>query len=126
MLKNSMLVGAVMALIAGPAFAQANNAINVFGVVDKVDAASISVKNNEGGAVDAYKIAPNVLYIEQKDTTLADINPLLERVANTRIGDEPCPGFSYGAAECPSEAEDAEALFNLADQRLLAAKAARS
>ena len=59
------------------------------------------------------------------DTTLADINALLERVANTRIGDEPCPGFSYGAAECPNEAEDPEALFNLADQRLLAAKAAR-
>jgi hypothetical protein len=75
MQMKSMLLGAVMALIAAPAFAQANNVINVFGVVDKVDAASISVKNNEGGAVDAYKIAPNVLYIEQKDATLADIKP---------------------------------------------------
>jgi hypothetical protein len=75
MQMKSMILGAAMALIAAPAFAQANNAINVFGVVEKADATSISVKNNEGGAVDTYKIAPNVLYIEQKDATLADIKP---------------------------------------------------
>jgi len=62
-----------MALIAVPALAQGNNAINVFGTVDKVDATSISVKNNEGGAVDSYKIAPNVLYIQQAPAKLTDI-----------------------------------------------------
>ena len=73
MQAKSMLLGAFMALIAVPAFAQANNAINVFGTVDKLDATSISVKNNEGGAVDAYKIAPNVLYIQQANAKLSDI-----------------------------------------------------
>ena len=72
MQAKSMLIGAVMALIAVPAFAQ-NNAINVFGVVDKLDATTISVKNNEGGAVDVYKIAPNVLYIQQANAKLSDI-----------------------------------------------------
>jgi hypothetical protein len=72
MQAKSMLLGAVMALIAVPAFAQ-NNAINVFGTVDKLDATTISVKNNEGGAVDTYKIAPNVLYIQQANAKLSDI-----------------------------------------------------
>ena len=67
-----MLLGAFMALIAVPAFAQ-NNAINVFGTVEKVDATSISVKNNEGGAVETFKIVPNVQYIQQANATLADI-----------------------------------------------------
>ena len=62
-----------MALIAAPALAQGNNAINVFGVVDKFDATSISVKNNDGGAVDTYKLAPNVLFIQQTDAKLSDI-----------------------------------------------------
>jgi len=72
MQAKSMLLGAFMALIAVPAFAQ-NNAINVFGTVDKFDATSISVKNNDGGAVDMYKLAPNVLYIQQTDAKLSDI-----------------------------------------------------
>ena len=59
------------------------------------------------------------------DATLADVGSLLERVARTQIGDERCPGFSYGAAECPGEADEAGALMELADQRLRAAKAAR-
>src|SRR5256885_8705516 len=72
MLAKSILVGAVMAFFAVPAFAQ-NNAINVFGTVDKLDATSISVKSNEGGAVETYKIAPNVLYIQQSRARLTDI-----------------------------------------------------
>jgi hypothetical protein len=72
MQAKSMLLGAFMALIAVPAFAQ-NNAINVFGTVDKFDATSISVRNNDGGAVDTYKLAPNVLYIQQTDAKLSDI-----------------------------------------------------
>jgi len=72
MQAKSMLLGAFMALIAVPAFAQ-NNAINVFGTVEKVDATSISVKNNEGGAVETFKIVPNVQYIQQANATLSDI-----------------------------------------------------
>jgi hypothetical protein len=73
MLVKSMLLGVLLALIAAPALAQGNNAINVFGVVDKFDATSISVKNNDGGVVDTYKLAPNVLFIQQTDAKLSDI-----------------------------------------------------
>ncbi len=62
-----------MALIAVPALAQGNNAINIFGTVDKLDATSISVKNNDGGAVDTYKLAPNLLVIQQANAKLTDI-----------------------------------------------------
>jgi hypothetical protein len=72
-MKRTILLGAFLTLLAAPAFAQGNNAINVFGVVEKVDATSISVKNNNGGAVETYKIAPNVLYIQQANAKLTDI-----------------------------------------------------
>ena len=41
---NSLLIGSFVALLAVPAMAQGNNAINLVGTVDKVDAASITVK----------------------------------------------------------------------------------
>ena len=63
------------ALLATSALAQGNNALNAVGVVDKVDATSISVRNKESGAVDTYKLAPNVLFIQQTDAKLSDIKP---------------------------------------------------
>jgi diguanylate cyclase (GGDEF)-like protein len=53
------------------------------------------------------------------------VPPLLERIGGTRIGETTCPPFSYGVAQCPTEAETAEALVALADKRLYEAKAAR-
>ena len=53
------------------------------------------------------------------------VPPLLERIGGTRIGETVCPPFSYGVAQCPTEAETAEALVALADKRLYEAKAAR-
>ncbi len=70
---NSLLIGSFVALLAVPAMAQGNNAINVFGTVEKMDATSISVKNDDGGQVQTYKPAPNVLYIQQSRARLTDI-----------------------------------------------------
>jgi diguanylate cyclase (GGDEF)-like protein len=53
-----------------------------------------------------------------------DVPPLLERIGAAQ-GEHPCPPFSYGIAQCPTEADDMESLFELADQRLYAAKGAR-
>lgn len=50
---------------------------------------------------------------------------LLERIASARVGDRSCPPFSYGVAQCPSEADDTTSLFKLADSRLYDAKAVR-
>ena len=49
MRSKTLLLGSFIALLAVPAMAQGNNAINVFGTVDKIDATSISVKNDDGG-----------------------------------------------------------------------------
>lgn len=54
-----------------------------------------------------------------------DVPPLLERIGAARVGERSCPPFSYGVAQCPTEAESAEALVALADKRLYEAKAAR-
>jgi diguanylate cyclase (GGDEF)-like protein len=54
-----------------------------------------------------------------------DVPPLLERIGAAQVGDRPCPAFSYGVAQCPSEADDMESLFRLADSRLYEAKNAR-
>src|SRR6476660_9855395 len=72
-MRKALILGSVLALLAGPAFAQGNNAINVFGVVDKFDATSIVVKNDDGGAMETYKLAPNILYIKQSPAQLSDI-----------------------------------------------------
>lgn len=54
-----------------------------------------------------------------------DVPPLLERIGAARVGERSCPPFSYGVAQCPTEAETADALVALADKRLYEAKAAR-
>jgi hypothetical protein len=72
-MRKALILGSMLALLAGPALAQGNNAINVFGVVDKFDATSIVVKNDDGGQMQTFKLAPNVLYIKQSPAKLSDI-----------------------------------------------------
>lgn len=73
MRSRTLLLGSFIALLAVPAMAQGNNAINVFGSVQSIDATSIAVKNDDGGEVQTFKLAPNVLYIQQSPAKLTDI-----------------------------------------------------
>ncbi len=59
------------------------------------------------------------------NTDPEDVPALLERVGTTALGEADIPGFSYGLAVCPAEAEDTETLVRLADERLYAAKESR-
>jgi diguanylate cyclase (GGDEF)-like protein len=52
------------------------------------------------------------------------VPPLLERIG-AAPGERACPAFSYGVAQCPTEAETTAELLDLADRRLYEAKAAR-
>ena len=70
-----MLFAALTVVAASPALAQAPNPINVMGVVEKIDATSITVKNDEGGAVATYKLDPKLMVLQNKTITLADIKP---------------------------------------------------
>ena len=45
------------------------------GTVEKIDANSISVKADAGGDVESFKLAPNLLVLQNKKATLADIKP---------------------------------------------------
>jgi len=71
----SMLFAAIIALGGAPAMAQGNNVVNVLGTVEKIDAGSIAVKNDEGGEVETFRLAPNLLVVQNKPATLADIRP---------------------------------------------------
>ena len=74
-MRRALILASVIAAFAGSAMAQGNNAINVFGVVEKIDASTVVVKNDDGGKVDTFKIVPNVLYIQQAPAKLTDIKP---------------------------------------------------
>ena len=63
-MRRALILASVIAAFAGSALAQGNNAINVFGVIDKIDASTVVVKNDDGGAVETFKIAPSILYIQ--------------------------------------------------------------
>ncbi len=58
--------------------------------------------------------------------TEADLVPaLIERVRQVPGLATAAPGFSYGAAQCPADADDVERLFQIADARLYEAKEQR-
>jgi diguanylate cyclase (GGDEF)-like protein len=55
--------------------------------------------------------------------TEADLVPaLLDRVRSAEGVERPCPAFSFGVAQCPSEATEFDELVQLADTRLYEAK----
>ena len=75
MSAKSILFAALIASAASPVLAQNNDVINVFGTVEKVDATSISVKNDASGVAESFQLAPNLLVLQNKTATLADIKP---------------------------------------------------
>ncbi len=72
-MRKALILGSFIALLAVPAMAQGNNAISVYGTVDKVDATSITVKNDKGGQMETFKLAPKMMYIQQSSAKLSDI-----------------------------------------------------
>jgi hypothetical protein len=74
MRSKTLLLGSFIALLAVPAMAQGNNAVNIFGTVDKFDTTSITVKANDG-ATETLKVAPKLLVVQNKPASLKDIKP---------------------------------------------------
>jgi len=75
MRTTSMLPAALLALAVMPALAQASSIVNVLGTVEKIDATSITVTNDDGGTAESYRLVPNVLVVRNQPATLADIRP---------------------------------------------------
>jgi len=74
MRSKALLLGSFIALLAVPAMAQGNNAVNIMGTVEKFDANSISVKSDDG-ATETLKTAPKLLVVQNKPAKLSDIKP---------------------------------------------------
>jgi hypothetical protein len=62
------------ALLPAIVVAQSPNAFAVMGTVEAFDAGSISVKN-DAGAVETFKLAPNLVVVQNKPAALTDIKP---------------------------------------------------
>jgi hypothetical protein len=75
MSAKSVIFAASIASAAPSVLAQNNDIINILGTVEKVDATSISVKNDESGVGESFQLAPNLLVLQNKIATLADIKP---------------------------------------------------
>jgi hypothetical protein len=74
-MRTALMLGMLLTGLAAPAMAQTQTAVVVTGTVTAVDAAGISVKNDDGGAVDTFQLAPNLLVVQAKPATLHDIKP---------------------------------------------------
>ena len=74
-MRNSLIIGIIVSSIAAPAMAQSPNAVAFNGTVNSMDASSVSLTSEDGGVVDTFRLAPNLLVIQNKPATLADIKP---------------------------------------------------
>ena len=75
MKSAAVLLAAMVVLAARPALAQGPQRIDVLGTVEAVGAHSISVRNDQGGATEGFRLAPDLLVVKYKPVTLADIRP---------------------------------------------------
>lgn len=74
-MRITLIFGLIASILATPAAAQSPNAFAFNGTVNSIDASSISLTSEEGGATDSFRLAPNLLVIQNRPATLADIKP---------------------------------------------------
>jgi hypothetical protein len=75
MAAKSVPFAILIASAATSVLAQSNSVTNILGTVEKIDATSISVKDGETGTVQNFKLAPDVLVLQNKAATLSDVKP---------------------------------------------------
>jgi len=74
MFTKATLLAALLTVAGAPAFAQGTQ-LAIAGTVEALDAATLTLKNAETGAIERFALAPNLLVLESKPATLADIKP---------------------------------------------------
>jgi hypothetical protein len=72
---KSWLFAIVITTAPTSLLAQGGSVVNVLGTVEKIDSASISVRDGENEIVESFKLAPSLLVLQNKMATLAEIKP---------------------------------------------------
>jgi hypothetical protein len=73
-MRYALLPIVFAALLGASTSTQAQNTLAVTGTVERVDAGSITLKN-EAGAMETFRLAPNVVVVQNQPATLSDIKP---------------------------------------------------
>jgi len=74
-MRTALILGILMTFLAAPAMAQGQNTFAVNGTVRTFDATSISVENDDDGAVETFPLSPLLLVVQTKPAMLGDIKP---------------------------------------------------
>ena len=74
-MRTALILGIFMTCLATPAMAQGQTTFAVNSTVNTFNATSISVKNDDGGAVETFQLSPNLLVVQTTPATLRDIKP---------------------------------------------------
>jgi hypothetical protein len=72
---GTILLAGMIAFGGLPALAQGTGAINVLGTVDKLDGTTMVLRSDDGGAAESFRLAADVLVLQSRPATLADIRP---------------------------------------------------
>ncbi|OYU48443.1 MAG: hypothetical protein CFE31_12535 [Rhizobiales bacterium PAR1] len=75
MMNTLAAAGLAVTLASSFASAQTNSAFTLSGLVEKASATSVSVRNDDGGTVETYALGQNLIVLQNKVATLADIKP---------------------------------------------------
>ena len=74
-MRTSLTLLACLWHLAAPAEAQSSNPFVFNGTVKSVDASSVSLTSEESGALNTFRLGPNLLVIRNMPASLADIKP---------------------------------------------------
>ena len=74
-MKQILLATALVAFVSASVLAQTTGPINITGTVQAIDTSSLELKTSDSGPVQHVNLGPNLLVVQSKPATLADIKP---------------------------------------------------
>ena len=72
-MRKHLFLGIFLAFLAAHAQAQSPNAFAFNGTVNSIDASTLSVTSEEGGAAETLRLGPNWVVLQNRPASLADI-----------------------------------------------------
>jgi len=72
-MRAHLFLGIFLAFLAAHAQAQSPNAFVFNGTVNSIDASTLSITSEEGGAAETLRLGPNWVVLQNRPASLADI-----------------------------------------------------